>query len=184
MYSYTSARLKTKGLFSPTYGKFEARIKLPIGKGLWPAFWMLPKDEVYGSWAASGEIDIMEARGSDPTSVSGAIHYGGQWPNNVYTVNRYGFPMGESTNEFHVYAVEWEPGEIRWYVDDRHYATQNEWYSYSPNQQNPNPFPAPFDQDFYLLLNSAIGGNYDGNPDSHTTFPQSMKVDYVRVYNK
>ncbi|XEC95405.1 glycoside hydrolase family 16 protein [Paenibacillus tarimensis] len=185
-FDYTSARLKTKGLFSTTYGRFEFRAKLPAGKGLWPALWLLPEDDKYGGWAASGEIDVMEAKGSIPGMVSGAIHFGGSWPNNTYKDGRYTFPEGTTIEDDHVYALEWEPGAIHWYVDGELVQTQTEWYSRG-NQEDGGespPFPAPFDQPFYMLMNLAVGGNFDGAPDENTVFPARMEVDYVRVYRR
>lgn len=179
---YTSTRIKTKGLFSQTYGKYEIRAKAPVGKGLWPAIWMLPEDYDYGVWAASGEIDIMEGWGSRPDTVAGTLHYGGTWPDNIYTGEEYKFPNGSSIADFHTYAIEWEPGEIRWYVDGVHYSTQNDWYSISSGQPANNAFPAPFNRDFHLLMNLAVGGDFDGNPEESTPFPSSFEIDYVRVY--
>jgi beta-glucanase (GH16 family) len=180
-FQYTSARIKTKGKFSQTYGKYEIRAKAPVGKGFWPAIWMLPEDYVYGAWAASGEIDIMEGWGSKPDTIAGTLHYGQQWPGNTYTGKEYKF--GSSTIEqFHTYAIEWEPGEIRWYVDGQLYNTQNDWYSRSADQPANNTYPAPFDQNFHLLMNLAVGGNFDGNPTADTLFPSKMEIDYVRVY--
>ncbi|MGA0351366.1 MAG: family 16 glycosylhydrolase [Acholeplasmataceae bacterium] len=176
---YTSARLWSNGLFSQTFGRFEARIKLPVGDGLWPAFWLLPQTETYGGWAASGEIDIMEARGRLPGEMSGAIHFGGAWPNNTYVSETYALPNGESINEFQVYAIEWDETSIRWYVDDVNFYTVTEWFSEG------NPFPAPFDQPFYILLNLAIGGVFDNNivpPASLFEDQVLMQVDYVRVF--
>ncbi|WP_280846805.1 carbohydrate binding domain-containing protein [Mesobacillus selenatarsenatis] len=181
-YDYTSAKLKTKGLFSKKYGKFEARMKLPSGQGYWPAFWMLPENDVYGGWAASGEIDIMEAAGKNAKEVGGALHFGQVAPNNVHTAEAYQFPEGESNTDFHTYSIEWEPGEIRWYVDGNLYQTSNNWYSKDKNNAEKYSFPAPFDQEFYLVLNLAVGGWYGGDPDATTTFPGKMEVDYVRVY--
>jgi hypothetical protein len=176
---YTSARLWSNGLFSQAFGRFEARIKLPLGDGLWPAFWLLPQNETYGGWAASGEIDIMEARGRLPGEMSGAIHFGGSWPNNTHVSNLYTFTNGETINDFQVYAIEWDETSIRWYVDDVNFYTVTDWYS------EDNPFPAPFDQPFYILLNLAIGGNFDNNivpPASLFDEQVLMQVDYVRVF--
>lgn len=176
---YTSARLHTRDRVAVRYGRIEARIRLPGGQGTWPAFWMLPQDNVYGGWAASGEIDIMEAvnlGGSGGNSVHGTIHYGGEWPNNTFTGNDYSVPMN-ATDNFHVYALEWDPTEIRWYVDDILYSVQNSWSTTGA------AFPAPFDRHFYLLFNVAVGGNWPGAPDSSTAFPVTMEVDYVRVYS-
>lgn len=196
---YTSARLKTRKrdgspLFCQTYGKFEFRAKLPTGKGVWPALWMLPQDEKYGGWAASGEIDVLEARGQEPHKVLGTLHYGGKWPVNAHSGGEYVFPQDGTIADFHVYAVEWEPGAIRWSVDDQVYARQAFWWSTGKADGNQgakpasegdlNPWPAPFDQPFYLVMNVAVGGQFLGNPDKTTKFPAEMLVDYVRVYEK
>jgi len=189
---FSSARLKTKGLFSKKYGRFEIRAKLPTGKGVWPAIWMLPETNAYGPWPASGEIDILEARGQEPHKVLGTLHFGAP---HAQAGKDYTLPDGGTIAEFHVYALEWEPAEIRWLVDGKVYQTQTEWWSASrrrsrdgasPPAVKPgrNPFPAPFDQPFYLLLNVAVGGNFLGNPDADTPFPAEMVVDYVRVYDR
>lgn len=179
---YTSSRLKTKGLFSKKYGKFEIRAKAPTGKGYWPAIWMLPENYEYGNWASSGELDIMEGWGSRPNTVAGTIHYGGEWPNNIYSGEEYVFPEGSTIEQYHTYSIEWEPGEIRWYVDGELFLTKNDWYSISKGQPANNAYPAPFNQEFHLLINLAVGGNFDGDPTPDTVFPKSMEVDYVRVY--
>lgn len=196
---YTSARLKTRRrdgspLFNQKYGRFEMRAKLPVGQGVWPAFWLLPQDEAYGTWAASGEIDVMEARGQEPGKVLGTLHYGGRWPANAHSGGESVFPSGQSIADFHVYAVEWDPGEIRWFVDDREYARQTFWWSTSKtengqgvkpaNDSDLNPWPAPFDQPFYLVINLAVGGRFVGKPDETTRFPAELQVDYVRVYER
>ena len=177
--TYTSARLWTNNIFSQTYGRFEARIKLPLGNGLWPAFWLLPDNTTYGTWAANGEIDIMEARGRIPEEASGAIHYGGQWPNNTYTSGVYQFPSGQTINEFHVYAIEWEDNQIRWYINDELYYQTSDWYSEN------GEYPAPFNTNFYIILNLAVGGVFDGGilPDA-SIFSDDvlMQIDYVRVF--
>ena len=176
-FDYTSAKLKTQGLFSKKYGRFEFRARLPQGQGYWPALWMMPRDSVYGGWAASGEIDVMENRGSTPTITGGTIHYGGSWPNNTYTGDSYVFPGGGVATDFHNYMLDWDARSMRWYVDGVLYQTQISWYSTG------NPYPAPFDQPFYLIMNLAVGGNYGGNPDGTTVFPGEVQVDYVRVYD-
>ena len=176
---YTSARIHTRDRFALRYGRVEARIRLPGGQGIWPAFWMLPQADQYGTWAASGEIDVMEAvnlGGSGGNNVHGTIHYGGEWPNNVQSGEAYVVPANATTG-FHTYAVEWDASEIRWYVDGVLYAMQNSWYSTGGS------FPAPFDQHFYILLNVAVGGNWPGNPDASTAFPVVMEIDWVRVYS-
>lgn len=173
---YTSSRIRTRNKGDWTYGRFEARIKLPTGKGLWPAFWMLSTDEPYGGWPQSGEIDIMEIVGHEPATTHGTLHYGNPWPQNQSTGADYKLLNGGIFNdEFHVFAIEWEQNEIRWYVDDYLYSTKT--------NLNLSPFRWPFDHDFHFLLNVAVGGNWPGNPDGTTVFPQIMEVDYVRVYD-
>jgi len=174
--NYTSARMRSLGKGDWTFGRMEMRARMPIGQGLWPAFWMLPSDSIYGTWAASGEIDIVEYVGSQPYRIFGTLHYGGPWPWNVYSSTDYYLPTGTFHDAFHVFAIEWEYGEIRWYVDDILFAARSSWYSTG------GPFPAPFDADFHLLLNLAVGGNLPGPPDASTIFPQEYVIDYVRVY--
>lgn len=176
---YTSSRLFTQNTFSQTYGRFEALIRLPAGEGLWPAFWLMPKDSVYGGWANSGEIDIMEARGRLPGEVTSALHFGGSWPNNQYTSKRYTFQNGQTIEQDHLYAVEWDETEIRFYVNDILYHTLRQWSSTG------NAYPAPFNQPFYIIINLAVGGTFDGNrlpPASLFDNPVEMVVSYVRVY--
>jgi len=177
-FPYTSTRLRSLYKGEWTYGRMEMRARMPLGRGLWPAFWMLPSDRGYGGWAASGEIDIVEYVGSEPDAILGTIHYGAEWPGNRFSSSKYKLTSGTFDEEFHVFAVEWEEGEIRWYVDDVHYGTQTDWYSTGGD------FPAPFDVDFHLLLNLAVGGNRPGAPDHNTQFPQDYVVDYVRVYQE
>lgn len=175
-FHYTSGKITTENHFSQTYGRFEASMKLPVGQGFWPAFWMMPQDDVYGGWAASGEIDIMENRGSETNEVGAAIHYGGEWPENTHSGGAYSFPNGQTTTDFNLYSIEWEPEEIRWYVNDDLYYVANEWFSTN------GEYHAPFDQKFFMIMNLAVGGWYGGNPDDTTQFPAQMEVDYVRVY--
>lgn len=197
-FGYTSARLRTRrkdgtNLFSQAYGRFEVRAKLPLGQGIWPALWLLPEKEQYGGWAASGEIDILETKGQEPRRIQGAIHYGGRWPANAFAVGEHVFDEG-SIAEFHVYAVDWDPGAIHWEVDGTRYASKNFWWSTSKSNAkggiNPvaeadlEPWPAPFDRPFQILMNLAVGGRFLGNPDSTTPFPAEMLVDYVRVYER
>lgn len=177
--AYTSSKMVTQDKFSQAFGRFEARIKLPLGDGLWPAFWMMPQDSVYGGWAASGEIDIMEARGRIINEASGAIHYGGQWPNNTYQHGSHTFPVGQGIDTFHVYAIEWTDTSIKWYFDDILVWEAREWYTEGQD------FPAPFDEAFYMILNLAVGGHFDDYrlPDNSIfEEPVVMIVDYVRVY--
>jgi len=196
---YTSARLKTRRrdgtpLFNQRYGKFEFRARVPHGKGMWPALWMLPQDDRYGGWAASGEIDVMEIHGEEPHQTLGSIHFGSSFPHRELVTHTLQIPDGGSVNDWHVYAVEWEPGEIRWLFDGQVWATQNFWWSCSKNEDGQgvparraadiNPWPAPFDQPFYLVMNVAVGGNFPGHPNDQTQFPADLQVDYVRVYER
>ena len=187
---YTSARLRTikddgTELFTKTYGRIEARIKMPIGNGFWPAFWLLPATNDYGTWASNGEIDIFEAKGRLPNRVYGTVHFGQAWPGNKYTASMYKFPDNESINDFHVYSLEWEPGILRWFVDGTIYFETSQWWSLGEGEPGPYPYPAPYDKPFYILLNLALGGNYDNGvaPDDFS-LPAQMLVDYVRVFDK
>ncbi len=171
---YTSARLLTKGKFDQTYGRFEARMKLPWGQGLWPAFWMLGADIDSNPWPAAGEIDIMESRGQEPTIVLGTVHgpgySGGKSISKRYALNNDRFDTG-----FHVFGIEWGPNYINYYVDDVLY-----------NQITPANVTGEwvFNKPFFILINVAVGGSFVGSPTSETVFPQTMLVDYVRVYKK
>lgn len=175
---YTSSRLRTKGKGDWLYGRFETRAKLPQGKGVWPAIWMLPTDERYGGWPHSGEIDIMELVGHEPNKVYGTLHYSRPGGRHTFTGTNTVLAAGTFADEFHLFRLDWEPGVMRWYVDDRLYQTQTNW------QSRAKSFPAPFDQRFHLILNLAVGGNWPGKPDATTVFPQAMQVDYVRVYRR
>jgi len=174
--NYTSARIRTINQGDWRYGRFEFRAKLPEGQGIWPAIWMMPTDNEYGTWAASGEIDIMEMVGHEPDVVHGTLHYGAQWPDNVYSGDEYRLDSGKFSDDFHTFTLEWEEGEMRWYVDGKHYQTQNNWFT------DGHAFPAPFNKRFHLIMNLAVGGNWPGNPDASTEFPQKLIVDYVKVY--
>jgi beta-glucanase (GH16 family) len=173
---YTSARLKTAKLFTQKYGKFEARIRIPKGQGMWPAFWMLGDDISTAGWPACGEIDIMENVGFEPATVHGTIH-GPGYSGDKSLGAPYVLASGNAADDFHVFAVEWEPREIRFYVDGQLYETRT-----------PADLPAGarwvFDHPFFLILNVAVGGKWPGNPDGSTKFPQQMLVDYVRVYSR
>lgn len=196
---YTSARLKTRArdgtvLFAKRYGRVEFRARVPWGKGLWPALWMLPVDDAYGGWAASGEIDLMEIVGDRPREVLNSIHFGSAFPRRSLITTTHALPPGSLVSDWHVYACEWEPGEIRFYVDDTHTGTHRHWWSCSrledgrgveaAGEADLNPWPAPFDRPFYLLMNVAVGGNFPGLPTPQTRFPAELVVDYVRVYDK
>jgi beta-glucanase (GH16 family) len=177
-YDYSSARMRSKDLADFELGRIEMRARMPVGQGLWPAFWMLFTEGVYGTWAASGEIDILEYLGHNPDRAIGTIHYGDVSPGNVSTTNDYILPSGSFDEAFHTFAIEWEACRIRWFVDDNLYATETAWNSTG------GPYPAPFDEKFHLLLNLAVGGNFPGPPDMSTIFPQQLVVDHVRVLQK
>jgi beta-glucanase (GH16 family) len=172
---YTSARLQTKGKFEQKYGRFEARIKIPQGQGMWPAFWLLGSDVTTADWPACGEIDIMENVGYEPGKVHGSLHgpgYSGDSP----LTGAYSLPAGSKfSDSYHVFAVEWDASAIHFYVDDHLYETQT-----------PDSIPSSkqwaFDHPFFILLNLAVGGQWPKDPDASTQFPQQMLVDYVRVY--
>jgi len=173
---YTSARLRTATKGDWLYGRMEIRAKLPEGRGMWPAIWMLPTDWHYGGWPASGEIDIMENVGYDPYVIVASAHT--QAYNHVQgTQKNNKITIPDCYAKFHVYAVEWEATEYRVYVDNQLYFTfKNEGTGFKE---------WPFDQRFHLLLNVAVGGNWGGNKGiDDTIFPKSMVVDYVRVYQK
>jgi len=174
---YTSARLLTKNKFTQTYGRFEARIKLPYGQGIWPAFWLLGNDIDTDGWPICGEIDIMENIGKEPSVVHGTLHGPGYSGAHGVTAS-YDLPRNNKlADDYHVFAVEWEPDVIRFYVDDRLYKTRT-------------PADVPlgkawvFNHPFFVILNVAVGGDFPGKPDATTVFPQVMKVDYVRVYRR
>jgi beta-glucanase (GH16 family) len=216
---YTSARLTTAKKADFKYGRFEMRAKLPSGQGAWPAFWMMPTDSVYGEWPRSGEIDIMEAvnlkvtdaSGKAEANVHGTLHYGKTWPNNSNSGKAYTLPGGKNpADDFHTYAVEWQQGEIRWYVDDYLYATQRqsevrynsknqpvglkhrgwftEYYDQTSGKLTTFWSSAPFDQKFFLILNFAVGGNWPENVNNKgidaKAFAngQSFIIDYVKAY--
>ncbi|NQT27301.1 family 16 glycosylhydrolase [candidate division KSB1 bacterium] len=175
---YTSSRIRTKEMGDWTYGRFEFRAKMPVGKGLWAALWLMPTDNLYGGWAASGEVDIVEFLGHETNKVHGTLHYGGSWPQNAQSTGSTTLSEGSFAEEFHEFVMEWEEGVFHWFVDSVLYQTKTSWYSTNGD------FPAPFDQRFHLLINLAVGGNWPGYPDATTTFPQTLEVDYVRVYQK
>jgi beta-glucanase (GH16 family) len=175
--NYTSARLKTFGKFSQTYGRFEARIKLPYGQGVWPAFWMLGDDIEKVGWPACGEIDIMENIGKEPSIIHGSIH--GPGYTGVTGIEApYTLPGKQRfADDFHVFAVEWDPDSVSFFVDQDRYVRRTRADLHSD-------WKWVFDKPYFLILNLAIGGDWPGSPDSTTVFPQTMLVDYVRVYER
>ncbi|MEL6498047.1 MAG: family 16 glycosylhydrolase [Planctomycetota bacterium] len=177
-FGYTSSRLRSINRFEFAYGRVEASIRLPSTRGIWPAFWMLPTNSPYGTWAASGEIDIMESV-NFADRIYGTIHYGAPFPGNVQAGGQYA-PGTDFSQDFHTYSLEWDPNQMRWYVDGVLYRVinRNVWFSSAA----PGDPRAPFDREFHLILNVAVGGNFPGNPDGSSQFPQSMEIDWVRVY--
>jgi len=172
--SFTSARLKTKGIFDQAYGRFEARIKLPWGPGIWPAFWMLGANIDEVTWPQCGEIDIMEYRGQEPNLIYGSLH-GPGYSGGAAITKSYGYTNNRFDVDFHIFAVEWGEDYIDYYVDDALY-------------QRLKPEDAPgewvYNQPFFMILNIAVGGNFVGFPTPQTPFPQTMLVDYVKVYKE
>ena len=173
---YTSARIKTLGKFSQQYGRFEARIQIPEGQGIWPAFWMMGDNINTVNWPACGEIDVMENIGKEPSINHGSMHMPASGSTSddqltgMYTLAG-GAKLGDA---FHIYAIEWTSSQVAFYVDDMLYETQTKAGATGRTWE--------FDHPFFILLNVAVGGTWPGAPDSTTTFPQTMKVDYVRVY--
>lgn len=171
---FTSARIKTQGLFEQTYGRFEARIKMPWGPGIWPAFWMLGTDIETVGWPNCGEIDIMEYRGQQTNLINGTVH-GPGYSGGASITKTYGFENDRFDVDFHLFAVEWGKNYLRFYVDGVIY-----------QEIKPEDLPGSwvFDNPFFIILNVAVGGSYVGFPTSETPFPQSMVIDYVRVYKE
>jgi len=178
----TSGRVRSKHRGDWKFGRFEICAKIPFGRGIWPAIWMLPTDDVYGPWAASGEIDIMEAFGREPGQILGTLHYGATWPNNASNGPvRYTLPLSKHfSDDFHVFTLEWTADKIRWFVDDNCFreSPMSEWHSSS------GPSPAPFDQRFHLIFNVAVGGKPVDPPDNTTPFPVRLEIDWVKVYTQ
>ena len=175
--NYTSAKILTRGKFETTFGRFEARIKLPFGQGIWPAFWLLG-DDSDGTviWPQVGEIDIMEYKGQQPTIIHGSIHGPGYSAGQAVT-RTFELPTGRFDTDFHVFAIEWGPDFIDYYVDDVNY------FTVTPGSVGDNEWVFN-DNTFYIILNVAVGGTFVGSPNNLTPFPQTMLVDYVRVYEK
>ena len=171
---YTSARLKTEGLQSWTFGRFEAKIKVPSGKGIWPAFWMLGDDIRTNLWPSCGEIDIMEIAGKDPSAVHGTVH-GPEYCGGEGIGGTYRLPDEAPANDFHVYAVEWTESSIRWYLDS------TEFFSLEASELAKRGCRWVFDHPFHILLNVAVGGGFGGEPDESTIFPQRMEIEYIRI---
>ena len=181
-FNYTSARMKSQYHFVKQYGNIEFRAKLPSGVGFWPALWMLGNNFPSVGWPACGEIDIMESKGAVPGQVQGTIHYSNASNQHVQSTGVYNFPAGNGATNFHTYLLSWATNSIQWYVDGQLYETQTSWTS------STGPYPAPFNQPFYFIMNLAVGGNYLGNPNTNSintnaVWPGEMQIDYVRVYD-
>ncbi len=173
---YTSARLKTQGIYDFQYGRVDIRAMLPIGQGIWPALWMLGSDITTDSWPACGEIDIMELVGHQPRLIHGTVHWGpdnGQHQYNGSIAPSLTFPE-TFADEFHVFSIDWQENEIKFYLDDVHYHTIT--------PANMNGFNYPFNDAFFFIMNVAVGGQWPGDPDDTTPFPGFMAVDYIRVF--
>lgn len=179
---YTSGKVTTQNKKDFMYGKVVVSAKVPEGQGLWPAIWMMPTDEsYYGQWPKCGEIDIMEILGNDTSKAYGTLHYGEPHGEQQGTYELSGDTYSDS---FHEFSVEWEPGEFRWYIDGNLYHTANDWFTAVEGEEE-KPYPAPFDQTFFVQLNLAVGGTWPGDPDETTDFDNAeFEVDYVRVYQK
>lgn len=171
---FTSARVKTQGKFSQAYGRFEARMKTVTGPGLWPAFWMLGANIDTKGWPQCGEIDIMEQRGQEPFINNGSIHGPGYSGGNAITKS-FALTNGRFDTEFHIYAVEWGTDYIDFFVDD---------FLYKRVTSKDVPGEWVYNQPFFIIMNVAVGGNYVGFPTTGTPFPQTLTVDYVRVYKQ
>ncbi len=180
--SYTSGKVNSQNKRDFLYGKVVARAKVPAGKGLWPAIWMMPQvEEKYGQWPKCGEIDIMEVLGDQTEVAYSTIHYGEPHGEQQGLLK---LTDGTFATDFHEYSVEWEPGEIRYYIDENLVLTVNDWYTCVQGEEW-KPYPAPFDQNFFVQMNLAVGGDWPGNPDETTDFENAdFEIDYVRVYQK
>ena len=181
--TYASGRVNTQNKHDIKYGYIEARIKFPEGQGFLPAFWMMPQDEeYYGQWPKCGEIDIAEVLGNSTNINYGTIHYGEPHKQSQGTFT---LAEGDFASDFHTFAIEWEPGLIKWFVDGEQYYEENDWFTKGSDAEE-KPYPAPFDQPFHVILNVAVGGDWPGSPDETTVFDDraSMKVDYVRMFQK
>ena len=175
--AYTSGRINTMGFFDHREGRFEARIRLPVGRGIWPAFWLLGSNFGTVGWPACGEIDVMEYRGQEPYMTHGSLHGPGYSGGSAITA-RYQLPGGAGFDQgFHIFAVEWSADQITWIVDDTRFFTVR-------RRDLPSGAPWVFDHSFFVILDVAVGGHFVGPPDASTHFPQTMLVDWVRVHRR
>lgn len=172
--NYTSSKILTRGKKVFKFGRIDIRAQLPKGKGMWPAFWLLPQNNVYGNWPTSGEIDLMEMIGNEPNRSYATVHYG-PGPGSTQIGRNYTLPSGVFNDSFHVFSLEWKLDQVKWYIDGNLFSTVN--------KSDIVPGTTwPFNEDFFLIFNLAIGGSWPGNPDATTYFPQWLIVDYIRVY--
>lgn len=171
--NYTSSKILTRGKKSFKFGRIDVRAKLPKGKGIWPAFWLLPQNNVFGGWPKSGEIDLMEMIGHEANRTYGTLHFG-PGPGSTQLGRNFTLPSGIFNDEFHVFSLEWKADQITWLVDNVPYST------YTKADFGANNYP--FNEDFFFIVNMAVGGNWPGSPDATTYFPQWLILDYVRVY--
>ncbi len=171
---FTSARIKTQGLFEQAYGRVEARLKTPYGPGLWPAFWMLGSNIETVNWPQCGEIDIMELRGQEPNIIHGSLHGPGYSAGNAVT-KKYTLSMGRFDTDFYNYAIEWDEEKIDFFLNE---------FLYQRIRRDDVPGEWVYDQPFFIILNVAVGGTFVGFPTIHTPFPQRMMIDYVRVFRE
>lgn len=178
---YTSGKVTTQHKKDFTYGRVEICAKVPRGRGLWPAAWLMPTEEMhYGQWPECGEIDIMEVLGHDVHTTYSTIHYGKP---HMQQQGQLRLTGGSLADDFHTYSVEWEPKTMRFYFDNQKILTVDSWYS--ANAERRLPYPAPFDQPFFVQLNLAVGGDWPGSPDQSTDFTHAeFIIDSVRVYQK
>lgn len=174
--NYSSAKLVTRDKQTFKYGRIDIRAKMPTGRGIWPAIWMLPADNVYGGWPTSGEIDIVELVGHEPEKIHGTVHFGPAVGYSQNSGNSYSLAAGAFADKFHVFSIIWSQDSIQWLVDGVRY------HAISRASVGTNTYP--FNESFYLILNVAVGGNWPGSPTSETVFPQTMNVDYVRVFQE
>ncbi len=171
--SYTSSKILTRGKKIFKYGRIDIRAKLPKGKGIWPAFWLLPQNNIFGGWPKSGEIDLMEMIGNEPNKSYGTLHFG-PGPGSTQLGRNYALPSGIFNDEFHVFSLVWKQNQLQWLIDGNLYST------FTNADFGANNYP--FNEDFFLIFNMATGGNWPGNPDATSYYPQWLIVDYVRVY--
>ena len=171
--NYTSSKILTRGKKTFKFGRIDIRAKLPTGKGIWPAFWLLPQGNVYGDWPKSGELDMMEMIGHQPATTYGTLHFG-PGPGSTQLGGNHSLSSGIFNDEFHVFSIEWKQDQISWLVDGVTYST------HTKAEVGSNIYP--FNEDFFLIFNMAVGGDWPGSPDATTYLPQWLIVDYIRVY--